>query len=296
MHLTQTPKQEGERARPGRRWPRPRGQQFGRADPSTSSGWFCTHEVFREGAENSARGGRAPQRRSSGFTLMEMLVVVAIIAVLAALLLPALGRAKARAQEAICQNNLHQIDLSVHLYADDSADAFPQSTNYPPGAFTDYTRLLKSYVGQTAASPERARIFACPADTFSYAQNDEDYVAEGLHQQARYFYSSYAFNGGNFLIGKPPVQRWDGIAGRKLTSIKGPAQTALVLEFAGLLPFSWHVPGRAAHFNNALDMMGYVDGHVSFIKMYWNSITTNNAIEAWQYDPPPGYDYKWSGD
>jgi len=42
-------------------------------------------------------------------------------------------------------------------------------------------------------------------------------------------------------------------------------------------------------------MVGFIDGHVSFIKMFWNAAKTN-GIEAWHYDPPTGYDYKWSGD
>jgi len=229
-----------------------------------------------------------------GFTLVELLVVIAIIAVLAALLFPAIGRGKAKALQTPCMNNLRQINISVRMYADDSSDAFPPATNHPPASFTAYTVLLKSYVG-TGASPERARLFACPADTFCYT-NVGDYVYQGLHQQARFYYSSYGFNGGNFSAGNPPAARWPGIAGRKLTSVREPVKTVLVLEFAGLYPYSWHEPVGAWHYNNAKDMVSFVDGHVSFIKMYWDATQPPNRIEAWQYDPPAGYDYKWSGD
>jgi hypothetical protein len=115
-------------------------------------------------------------------------------------------------------------------------------------------------------------------------------------------YSSYVFNGGNFSIsfpkGTPPVPHWPGIAGRKLTSIKEPAKTVLVTEFPALLPYSWHQPAGASHYNNALDMVSFVDGHVTFIKIYWDAavISGQGRAEAWQYDPPAGYDYKWSGD
>src|SRR5208283_4511284 len=107
----------------------------------------------------------------TAFTLVELLVVIAVIGIVAALLLPALNAAKTQAKKTTCLDNLKQINAALRMYYDDSNDASPTAF-YPEGTpMGDYKERIMSYVGLKGHSSPLDMIFACPADTFFYDES-----------------------------------------------------------------------------------------------------------------------------
>src|SRR5689334_14206578 len=119
--------------------------------------------------------------KNRAFTLVEMLVVIAIIAVLAALLLPALTRGKQRAQRIQCIGNLKEMGTAFHIFAHDHRGKFPMQTPIAEGGSEELVIAGNNISGnfyfayrhlQTLANElVVARILICPADTREPAVN-----------------------------------------------------------------------------------------------------------------------------
>jgi prepilin-type processing-associated H-X9-DG protein/prepilin-type N-terminal cleavage/methylation domain-containing protein len=118
------------------------------------------------------------KRIIDGFSLVELLVVIAVITLLAGLLMPALGRAKQSARGIQCTSQMRQIGLAVRLYAEENDDLFPRSQHsaFTHGQFP-WGRAIAGQVGQPLGSWTNLLngLYRCPCDRrktpWSYGQN-----------------------------------------------------------------------------------------------------------------------------
>jgi prepilin-type N-terminal cleavage/methylation domain-containing protein len=170
------------------------------------------------------------------FTLIELMIVIAILAILAAILFPVFSSAKEQARRGVCLNSLRQAQLATTIYANDYDDMFVVVNHQPNGIVN--SRIDRTWVQILMPYVRRFDTFFCPSAKMGGERPemtfDEDLVPGDTY--SRFYQASQRVNVGYNYLYLAPVARvgntWASFP-RSMTSVGDASQTLLFVDSIG---------------------------------------------------------------
>jgi len=235
--------------------------------------------------------------RSTGFTLLELLIVIAVIAVLMAILLPALNRAKGLANRVVCSSNLRNLGKAWHMFLEDNNGRFYQGfkANADYGGWEglkEYRsdRPLNEYAGlkdPNSATEQSADVFRCPADRGGIPGvfwAEKAFRAFGTSYQTNIFLIGQdrcgAFSARTAVLDKEISKRLPNV--NRDGGLMAPSRLLLMGDFGWVnqwhpAPHPYEVLKEMAEWHKKPDChnMAFLDGHVAFLEIRKGYYVTN---------------------